>query len=114
MCVGFFFEIIVFPNREHLNFPEIESQAEAEMLVPQGIKMKEILTKKKTTKKPSVVISAGETDEEAMVRFAREHPEYVQADLEDYWKHESEQKKKGAKKEDEAGPLTVNSCESSS
>uniref|UniRef100_A0A8R7QQ53 AP2/ERF domain-containing protein n=1 Tax=Triticum urartu TaxID=4572 RepID=A0A8R7QQ53_TRIUA len=53
--------------REHLNFPEIESRAEAEMLVPQGIKMKEIPTKKKkTTKKPSVVVSAGETYEEAM------------------------------------------------
>ncbi|KAF7078556.1 hypothetical protein CFC21_082970 [Triticum aestivum] len=64
--------------REHLNFPEIESRAEAEMLVPQGIKMKEIPTKKKKKKKkPSVVVSAGETYEEAMARFAREHPEYV-------------------------------------
>ncbi|KAI5011715.1 hypothetical protein ZWY2020_013852 [Hordeum vulgare] len=62
--------------REHLNFPEIESRVEAEMLVPRGIKMKEITTTKKTTKKPSVV-NAGETDEEAMARFAREHPEYV-------------------------------------
>ncbi|KAF7087663.1 hypothetical protein CFC21_090827 [Triticum aestivum] len=100
--------------REHLNFPEIESRAEAEMLVPQGIKMKEIPTKKKTTKKPSVVVSAGETDEEAMVRFAREHPEYVQAKLEYYWKREADQKKKGAKKEDEAGPSTVIPIESSS
>ena len=40
--------------------------------------MKEITTKKKKKmKKPSVVVSAGETDEEAMARFAREHPEYV-------------------------------------
>ena len=53
-------------------------------------------------KKPSVVVSAGETDEEAMARFAREHPEYVQAELEYYWKREAEQKKKGAKKEDSA------------
>ena len=96
--------------REHLNFPEIESRVEAEMLVPQGIKMKEITTKKKTTKKPSVVVNAGETDEEAMARFAREHPEYVQAELEHYWKREAEQKKK----EDEAGPSTVIPIESSS
>ncbi|XBJ11533.1 hypothetical protein VPH35_016220 [Triticum aestivum] len=95
--------------REHLNFSEIESRAEAEMLVPQGIKMKEI-----PTKKPSVVVSAGETDEEAMARFAREHPKYVQAELEYYWKREAEQKKKGPKKEDEAGPSTVIPIESSS
>ena len=66
----------------HLNFPEIESRVETEMLVPQGIKMKEITTKKKTTKKPSVVVNADETDEEAMARFAREHPVCVQAELE--------------------------------
>ncbi|KAF7039336.1 hypothetical protein CFC21_049350 [Triticum aestivum] len=100
--------------RSHLNFPEIESRAEAEMLVPQGINMKEIPTKKKTTKKPSILVSAGETDEEAMARFAREHPEYVQAKLEYYWKREAEQKKKGPKKEDEAGPSTVIPIESSS
>ena len=100
--------------REHLNFPEIESLAKAEMLVPQGMKMKEIPTKKKTAKKPSVVVSAGETDEEAMARFAREHPEYVQAELEYYWKREAKQKKKGAKKEDEVGPSTVIPIESSS
>ncbi|XP_048533716.1 ethylene-responsive transcription factor RAP2-2-like [Triticum urartu] len=100
--------------REHLNFPEIKSQAEAEMLVPQGIKMKEIPTKKKTMKKPSVVVSVGETDKEAIARFAREHPEYVQAKLEYYWKREEEQKKKGAKKEDEAGPSTMIPIESSS
>ena len=76
--------------------------------------MKEIPTKKKTTKKPSVVVSADETDEEAMARFAREHPEYVQAELEYYWKREAEQKKKGAKKEDEAGPSPVIPIESSS
>nr|XP_020201394.1 ethylene-responsive transcription factor 2-like [Aegilops tauschii subsp. strangulata] len=77
--------------RSHLNFPEIETRAEAEMLVPQGINMKEITTKKKKTKKPSVVVSAGETDEEAMARFAREHPEYVQAELEYYWKYFSDE-----------------------
>ncbi|XP_020190079.1 ethylene-responsive transcription factor ERN1-like [Aegilops tauschii subsp. strangulata] len=100
--------------RSHLNFPEIKTRAEAEMLVPQGINMKEITTKKKKTKKLSVVVSAGETDEEAMARFAREHPEYVQVDLEYYWKREAEQKKKGLKKEDEAGPSTVIPIESSS
>ncbi|KAI4970077.1 hypothetical protein ZWY2020_000991 [Hordeum vulgare] len=63
--------------QEHLNFPVIESHVEAEMLVPQGIKMKEITKKKKTTKKPSVVVNADETDEEVMTRFAREHPGYA-------------------------------------
>ncbi|VAI53442.1 unnamed protein product [Triticum turgidum subsp. durum] len=100
--------------RSHLNFPEIESRAVAAMLVPQGINMKEITTKKKKTKKPSVVISAGETDEEAMARFAWEHPEYVQAEMEHYWKREAEQKQKGPKKEDEAGPSMVIPIESSS
>ncbi|KAI4990231.1 hypothetical protein ZWY2020_038594 [Hordeum vulgare] len=90
--------------REHLNFPEMESRVEAEMLVPQGIKMKEI-----TTKKPSVVVNAGETDEEAMARFARDHPEYVQAEQEHYWKREGEQKK-----EDEGAPSTVIPIQSSS
>ncbi|XBI13036.1 hypothetical protein VPH35_139830 [Triticum aestivum] len=80
----------------------------------QGINMKEITTKKKKKmKKPSVVVSAGETDEEAMARFAQEHPEYVQAELEYYWKREAEQKKKGPKKEDEDGPSTVIPIESS-
>ena len=100
--------------REHLNFPEIESRAEAEMLVPQGINMKEIRTKKRKMKKPSVVVSAGEIDEEAMARFAREHLKYVEAELEYYWKREAEQKKKGPKKEDEASPSTVIPIESSS
>ncbi|KAF7024072.1 hypothetical protein CFC21_036482 [Triticum aestivum] len=100
--------------RSHLNFSEIESRAKAEMPMLQGINMKEITTKKKKTKKPSVVVSAGETDEEAIVRFAREHPEYVQAEMEYYWKREAEQKKKGPKKEDEAGPSTVIPIESSS
>ncbi|XBI91449.1 hypothetical protein VPH35_028764 [Triticum aestivum] len=86
------------------------------MLVPQGIKMKEITTKKKKTKKPSVVVNAGETNKEPMARFAREHPDYVQAKLElieakeYYWKREVEQQKK----EDEAGPSMVIPIESSS
>ncbi|KAI4966424.1 hypothetical protein ZWY2020_040982 [Hordeum vulgare] len=95
---------------EHLNFPEIKSRVEAEMLVPQGINIKEITTKKKTKKKLSVVINVGETDEEAMARFSREHSEYVQAKLDHYWKCEAEQKKN----EDEIGPSTVIPIESSS
>ncbi|KAF7070737.1 hypothetical protein CFC21_076210 [Triticum aestivum] len=98
----------------HTSTFQRSSRAVAEMLVPQGINMKEITTKKKIMKKPLVVVSAGETDEEAMARFAREHPEYVQAELEYYWKREAEQKKKGPKKEDEAGPSTVMPIESSS
>ncbi|KAE8777370.1 AP2-containing protein [Hordeum vulgare] len=80
------------------------------MLVPQGINIKEITTKKKTKKKLSVVINVGETDEQAMARFAREHPEYVQAELDHYWKREAEQKKN----EDEVSPSTVIPIESSS
>ncbi|KAF7043581.1 hypothetical protein CFC21_052914 [Triticum aestivum] len=108
------YDVVVERPRSHLNFPEIETRAEAEMLVLQGINMKEITTKKMKMKKPSVVVSAGETDEEAMARFSREHPEYVQAELEYYWKREAEQKKKGSKKEDAAGPSTVIPIESSS
>nr|BDI54534.1 ethylene-responsive transcription factor 2-like [Triticum aestivum] len=100
--------------RSQLNFPKIETRAEAKMIVPKGINMKEITMKKKKTKKPSVVVSVGETDEEVMARFSREHPEYVQAELEYYWKREAEQKKKGPKKEDEASPSTVIPIESSS
>ncbi|KAI4995604.1 hypothetical protein ZWY2020_035507 [Hordeum vulgare] len=80
------------------------------MLVPQGIKMREITMKKKTTKKPSIVVNVGETGEEAMARFAREHPEYVQAELEHYWKREAGQKKK----EDKVGPSPVIPIRSSS
>ncbi|KAI4975166.1 hypothetical protein ZWY2020_048773 [Hordeum vulgare] len=80
------------------------------MLVQHGIKMKEITMKKKTTKKPSVVVNAGETDEEAMARIAREHQEYVPNELEHYGKREAEQKKK----EDEAGPSMVIPIKSSS
>uniref|UniRef100_R7WEL2 Uncharacterized protein n=1 Tax=Aegilops tauschii TaxID=37682 RepID=R7WEL2_AEGTA len=41
-----------------------------------------------TTKKkrPTVVVTPDESDEAAMARFAREHPEYVQAEQEFYWK----------------------------
>ncbi|XBI06974.1 hypothetical protein VPH35_134936 [Triticum aestivum] len=95
-----------------LNFPEVESQAVAELLVPQGIRMEEMPVKK-AKKRPAVVVAPGESDEAAMARFAREHPQYVQAELEHYWKRDVEAKKKGVKKEDEAGPSTVIPIESS-
>ena len=54
-----------------------------------------------------VVVTPGESDEAAMARLMREHPQYVQAELEHYWKHDVEAQKKGVKKEDEASPSTV-------
>ena len=90
-----------------LNFSEIESQAVAEWLVPQGIRMEEMQAKKRPA-----VVAPGESDEAAMARFAREHPQYVQAELEHYWKRDVEVKKKGVKKEDEAGPSTMIPIES--
>ena len=68
-----------------LNFPEVEAQAVAEWLVPQGIRMGE-MPAKKAKKRPAVVVALGESDEVVMARFAREHPQYVQAELEHYWK----------------------------
>jgi hypothetical protein len=59
--------------KEHLNFPEIESRADAEMLVPHGIQMEEIMTKKRK-KRLMVVVSLGKSDEAAMARFAQERP----------------------------------------
>ena len=56
----------------NLNFPEIETRAVAEWLVPQGIRIEEMPTTKK--KRPTVVVTPGESDEAAMARFAREHP----------------------------------------
>ena len=50
-----------------LNFPEVESQAVAEWLVPQGIRMEEMSAKKR----PAVVVAPGESDEAAMAWFAR-------------------------------------------
>ena len=41
-----------------------------------------------------------------MARFARENPQYVQYELELFWKRDLE-KKKHVKKEGEAGPSTV-------
>ncbi|XP_044363579.1 dehydration-responsive element-binding protein 1F-like [Triticum aestivum] len=83
-----------------LNFLEIESQAMAEWLMPQGIRMEE-MPAKKAKKRPAVVVAPGESDEAAMARFVREHPQYVQAELRDIVA-----KKKGVK-EDEAGSSTV-------
>lgn len=60
-----------------LNFPEIETRADAEMLPPHGIRMEEI-PKKKPKKRPTNVVGPGDSDEAAMARLARENPEYVQ------------------------------------
>ncbi|KAI4972008.1 hypothetical protein ZWY2020_002933 [Hordeum vulgare] len=95
-----------------LNFPEVDSQAMEEWLVPQGIRMKE-LSGKKVKKGPAVVVAPGESDEAAMAQFAQEHPQYVQAELEQYWKQDVDAKNKGVKKEDEDGPSTVIPIESS-
>ncbi|XBI24098.1 hypothetical protein VPH35_049228 [Triticum aestivum] len=59
-------------------------------------------------KKPAVVVGPSESDEATMARFAREHPEYVQAEQEYFWKRDAEEKKKKeVKMEDEAAPSTV-------
>ncbi|KAI5013487.1 hypothetical protein ZWY2020_034599 [Hordeum vulgare] len=52
-----------------LNFPEVEFQAVAEWLMPQGIRMEEMPTKK-ANKRLAVVIAPGESDKAAMYRFA--------------------------------------------
>ncbi|XP_020157573.1 ethylene-responsive transcription factor 1-like [Aegilops tauschii subsp. strangulata] len=64
-----------------LNFPKIETRADAEFFVPEGIRMEEI-PKKKTEKRPLIVVGSDDSDEAAMVRFAQENPEYVQAEQE--------------------------------
>ncbi|XBI31550.1 hypothetical protein VPH35_055105 [Triticum aestivum] len=69
--------------KTNLNFPEVESQAVAEWLVPRGIRMEEIPAKK-AKKRPTVVVAPGESDEAAMAWFAREHSKYVLAELEHY------------------------------
>ncbi|KAE8777237.1 AP2-containing protein [Hordeum vulgare] len=71
-----------------------------------GICMEEVKAKKRST----IVISPCDRDEEAMTRFAREHPKYVQAEQELFWKRDVEQKDE--EEEDEAGPLTVIPIES--
>ncbi|XP_073360754.1 uncharacterized protein [Aegilops tauschii subsp. strangulata] len=68
---------------------------------------------KKAKKRPTVVVTPGESDEATIVRFAREHSQYLQAELEHYQKRDVEAKKKGVKKEDEASPSTVILIESS-
>ena len=52
-----------------LNFPEVESQAVAEWLVPQGIRMEEMPTKK-AKKRPAVVVAPSESDKAAIAWFA--------------------------------------------
>ena len=50
--------------------------------------MEEITTKKtmKTKKRPTIIVSPGDSDEATMTRFAHEHPEYVQDEQEFWWK----------------------------
>ena len=50
-----------------LNFLEIKTRADAEFLVPEGIRMKEIPMKKR----PAIVVGP---DEATMARFTWEHP----------------------------------------
>ncbi|XP_020197936.1 ethylene-responsive transcription factor 5-like [Aegilops tauschii subsp. strangulata] len=71
--------------KKDLNFLEIVTQADAEFVVPVGIRMEEITTKK--NKRPAIVVSPGDSDEAAMARRRR--------------------------KEDQAGPSTVISVEPS-
>ncbi|KAE8780558.1 AP2-containing protein [Hordeum vulgare] len=105
-CIGMYppadevacaYDVAVWPTRRlkmDLNFPEVESQAVAEWLVPQGIWMEEI-SAKKAKKRPAVVVAPSERDEATMPRFAREHPQYVQAELEHYSKRDVNAKRKG-------------------
>ncbi|KAI4974775.1 hypothetical protein ZWY2020_048382 [Hordeum vulgare] len=91
-------------RNKDLNFPEVEARAVAEWLVLHGVRMEE-MSVKKAKKRPAVVLAPGESNQAAMARFVREHPQYVQAKMKHYWK--------GVKKEDEAGPSTVILMESS-
>ena len=94
--------------REQLNDPSITCLQDAIFVAPpMPSKVKTRLVKKK--EEPARVL---ETDDEAMARFAREHPEYVQYEQEFFWKREQEMKKK--KVDYEAGPLTVKVIELSS
>ncbi|KAE8817610.1 AP2-containing protein [Hordeum vulgare] len=68
--------------------------------------MEEMPTKK-AKKRPTIVVVPDESDEAAMARFARLHPQYVHAELEHYSKRDVDAKKNWEKKEDEAGPSTV-------
>ena len=63
-----------------LNFPEIDTRADVEFLMPEGIQMEEIT--KKTKKRPAIVVAPGDSDEAMMTRFAWKHPKYVQAEQE--------------------------------
>ncbi|KAE8767905.1 ap2-containing protein [Hordeum vulgare] len=85
--------------REDLNFPDITSPQDAIFVgPPMKNRVKTRLVKKK--EKLARVI---ETDDEAVARFAREHPEYVQYKREFFWKREIEKKKKLG----ESGPSMV-------
>ncbi|KAE8808667.1 ap2-containing protein [Hordeum vulgare] len=76
-----------------------------------GIRMEE-MSAKKEKKRSAVVVAPSESDKAAMARFAREHTQYIQAELEHYGKRNVDAKKKGVNKEDEADPSTVIPIES--
>jgi hypothetical protein len=95
--------------RHEKNFPEIENREHAEFVGPKNLTIRLIKEKKK---KPGIHIAPSESDEVAMARFARENPQYVQNEMEFYWKRDLERKKKQVKKADEAGPSMVISIES--
>jgi hypothetical protein len=52
-------------------------------------------------------LHAHESDEAAMARFRREHPEFVHAEMEFYAATDANKKKQASVAEAEAGPSTV-------
>ncbi|XP_073367907.1 uncharacterized protein [Aegilops tauschii subsp. strangulata] len=74
--------------------------------------MEEIRMKKmmKMKKRPAIIVSPDDSDEVAMTRFAREHPEYVQAEQEFWWKRDVEEEEE----EDKANASTTIPVESDS
>ncbi|KAI5014195.1 hypothetical protein ZWY2020_055585 [Hordeum vulgare] len=85
--------------QEELNFRYITSLQDA-IFVGALMKNRVKTRLEKNKEEPTRVI---ETDDEAMARFAREYPEYVQYEREFFWKREMENKKKL----DGARPSTV-------
>ncbi|XP_073363067.1 uncharacterized protein [Aegilops tauschii subsp. strangulata] len=84
-----------------LNSPKIESRANAELV---GSSM--IIESSPSKLASRIVVeeqdNIRESGEEAMAAFARAHLEYVQVEMEFYWKTDVEQSKR--KNDSEAGP----------
>lgn len=87
-----------------MKFPEIETQAETEFIVPKSINIRRMDEKEEEEKKKPAIRAPDDSDDATMARFVWEHPEYVPAERGFFWKREAEQKKKAVKKEDESGP----------